>query len=67
MASKSWTVTYALARMQNAMETAVGHFTSSASSSYGTALLAGLEALRTKELTTVVCMTGTAMMPTLNR
>lgn len=67
MASKSWTVTYAVARLQNALEHAVSHLTSSATTSYSAALRAGFDALKSKELTKVVCMSGPAMLPTLNK
>jgi hypothetical protein len=67
MASKPWTLLYALARIENAVEHAVQHLSGPASASYPAAVKAGFNALKTKELTTVVCMSGTAMLPTLNR
>ena len=67
MASKSWTFGYTLARLHNAVEHAVSHMQQSASATYPAALKAGFEALKTKDLTTVVCMSGPAMLPTLNK
>ena len=67
MASKSWSLGYTIARIDNALHHAMCHLTGSASASYPAALKAGFEALKKKELTTVVAMSGTAMLPTLNR
>jgi len=58
---------YALARMENAVEHAVQHLSASTSATYPAAVKAGFNALKTKELTTIVCMSGTGMLPTLNR
>ena len=67
MASKPWSLMYALARLENAVEHAVQHLSASTSATYPAAVRAGFNALKTKELTTIVCMSGTAMLPTLNR
>lgn len=66
MAMKSWSLMYTMARVENAVEHAMKHLYGSASATYPAAFKAGLEALRSKNLTTVVAMSGSAMLPTLN-
>lgn len=66
MASKSWSLMYTIARVENALEHALSHLSGSASATYPAAFKAGIEALKSKDLTTVVAMSGTAMLPTLN-
>ena len=57
---------YTVARVENALEHALKHLSGSASATYPAAFKAGIEALKTKDLTTVVAMSGSAMLPTLN-
>ena len=66
MASKSWSLMYTIARVENALEHALGHLSGSASATYPAAFRAGIDALKSKDLTTVVAMSGSAMLPTLN-
>ena len=67
MSSRPWTLLYKLQRMHNAAEHAVSYFASSASATIPAAFRAGVTALKTKDLTSTICMTGSAMLPTLNR
>ena len=68
MSSRPWTFLYALQRAHNATEHAVNSYLgSSANSTIAAAFTAGYNALVSKDLTSTICMTGTAMQPILNR